>query len=77
MAKKIEAVLTVVVTYSPATSAKAKCGTRISVRVAGVEVAYKATGGQWSQVQALKEWERNRKSFTMTENAEAFLRLAA
>lgn len=74
---KIVPVLSVVVTYANGTSAKAKTATTISVRVGGIEVATKTVGGRWSKDQAMREWERNRKTFTLNEMAEPLLRLAA
>ncbi len=68
--QKINATVTFVVTYN----GKA---TRISVRVGGVEVAWKNLGFRYSQADAAREWRVNRKTFTFTTNGEEVLRLAA
>lgn len=75
-ATKIVPTLTVVVTYVAGTG-KCRTATRISVRVGGVEVAHKTLGLRYSQEDARKEWQRNRRTFTFLDGSEGLLRLAA
>jgi hypothetical protein len=72
--QKVKPVLSVVVVYG---TDKGRTVTRISVRVGGVEVAWKTVGLKWSQTDAMKEWKLNRRTFTMAEHAETLLAMAA
>jgi hypothetical protein len=67
---KLKAELSFVLTYQVGTG-KCKQLTRISVRIGGIEVAWKVVGLKWTKDQAAKEWRLNPKSFKMTDAAGA------
>lgn len=68
--KKIEAVLSAVVVYKPS-SGKCRWVTEITIKLGGlIDVAKATKGGKYSQADALTEYRRNPKSFTLLEGAE-------
>jgi hypothetical protein len=74
--KKIQPVLSFVCTIVASTG-KAKIATRISVRVGGVEVAWKIMGCVYTQSAAQREWRLNRRTFTLVEETAAMLAMVA
>lgn len=65
--KKLDAVLSAVVTFIPATSGKVKTATFITITLAGLKVATATKGNRYSQEAALKEFKANPKSFVLAD----------
>jgi hypothetical protein len=75
--KKIEAKLTAVVVYK-AGSGKCRTVTHITIKLGGlIDVATATKGGKYSQADALAEFRRNPKSFTLLEGHATAVALKA